>query len=217
TPSFKKIDTLLKEWNLGLQDQRKLFLAISNLLKEQKSSAKENFKILTKLSGTGLVHAECIAKIRLMSLVDLASDESTQIPYSVVRDTLQIEDDEVETWVVKAITAKLIDCKIDQMNQVIIVSRCTNRVFGPSQWLALRTKLTNWRGNIANVITTIQADKVKKEGTHLMQESYLTQSYLEYDLSKLVVHSPSSSTSDSSEFNSSLVGSTLNSLTSLLA
>nr|GEZ52782.1 eukaryotic translation initiation factor 3 subunit M-like [Tanacetum cinerariifolium] len=41
------------------------------------------------LESYGLVHAECIAKIRLMSLVDLASDESTQIPYSVVRDTLQ--------------------------------------------------------------------------------------------------------------------------------
>jgi translation initiation factor 3 subunit M len=37
---------------------------------------------------------------------------------------LQINDDEVELWVVKAITVKLIDCKMDQMNQVVIV-RCT--------------------------------------------------------------------------------------------
>ena len=37
--------------------------------------------------------------------------------------SLQIADDEVEGWVVKAITAKLLDCKIDQMNQIIIV-RC---------------------------------------------------------------------------------------------
>ena len=34
---------------------------------------------------------------------------------------LQINDDEVELWVVKAITAKLLDCKMDQMNQVVIV------------------------------------------------------------------------------------------------
>lgn len=34
---------------------------------------------------------------------------------------LQINDDEVELWVVKAITAKLIDCKMDQMNQVVVV------------------------------------------------------------------------------------------------
>lgn len=34
---------------------------------------------------------------------------------------LQINDDEVELWVVKAITSKLIDCKMDQMNEVVIV------------------------------------------------------------------------------------------------
>lgn len=249
-PSFKKIDTLLKEWNLGLKDQRELFLAISNILKEHKSSAKENLKFLTKYLATfsgeeahamdeakeeaaytiiefvkapdmfqcdllempavaqlekdakyalvyqllkifltqrldqyldfhtansallksyGLVHEDCIAKMRLISMVDLASDESGQIPYSLIKDTLQIEDDEVEPWVVKAITAKLIDCKIDQMNQVIKVSRYTERVFGPPQWQALRSKLTTWRGNIANVITTIQANKATEEGNRSMQ------------------------------------------------
>ncbi|KAI3781227.1 hypothetical protein L2E82_11236 [Cichorium intybus] len=154
-PSFKKIDTLLKEWNLELQDQRQLFLAISNILKEHKS--------------LGLVHEDCMTKMRLMTIVDLASNESGIISYLSIKNTLQIEDDDVEPWVVKAITAKLIDCKIDQMNQVIIVSQYSERVFGVSQWEALRTKLTSWRGNIANVITTIQANKVTEEGTQSMQ------------------------------------------------
>lgn len=34
---------------------------------------------------------------------------------------LQINNDEVELWVVKAITARLINCKMDQMNQVVLV------------------------------------------------------------------------------------------------
>ncbi|KAJ0798386.1 putative proteasome component (PCI) domain, winged helix DNA-binding domain superfamily [Helianthus annuus] len=245
-PSFRKIDSLLKEWDLGVQDQRELFLAISNIFKEHKSSPKETLKFLTKylaafsgedshvleeakeeaaraiiefvkapdvfqhdllempavaqlekdnkyasvyqllkifqtqrldayldfyttnsalLQSYGLVHEECIAKMRLMSIVDLASNESGRIPYSSIKDTLQIEADDVETWVVKAITAKLIDCKMDQMNQVIRVSRYTERVFGHHQWQALREKLATWRGNIANVITTIQANKVTEEGT----------------------------------------------------
>lgn len=85
-------------------------------------------------------------------MVDLGSDECGQIPYALIKDTLRVEllslsflclqvlyftswltilvyvtlkinDDEVELWVVKAITAKLIDCKMDQMNQIVIV-RC---------------------------------------------------------------------------------------------
>ena len=35
-PSFKKVDSFLKEWNIGIVDQRKLFLTISNVLKENK-------------------------------------------------------------------------------------------------------------------------------------------------------------------------------------
>lgn len=35
---------------------------------------------------------------------------------------VQINDDDVELWVVKAITSKLIDSKMDQMNQVIVVT-----------------------------------------------------------------------------------------------
>ncbi|KAF2299302.1 hypothetical protein GH714_031421 [Hevea brasiliensis] len=208
-PSFKKIDSFLKEWNLEVKDQRDLFLGISNVLRESKSSGKDSFKFLTKYLATfsgedayamgeakeeavrtiiefvkapdmfqcdlldmpavgqlekdakyalvyqllkifltqrldaylefqaansallksyGLVHEDCIAKMRLMSLVDLASDGSDN-------------DDEVELWVVKAITAKLINCKMDQMSQVVLVSSCAERVFGQHQWLALRLKL----------------------------------------------------------------------------
>jgi translation initiation factor 3 subunit M len=35
-PSFKKIDSFLKEWKIGVAEQRELFLTISNVLKENK-------------------------------------------------------------------------------------------------------------------------------------------------------------------------------------
>lgn len=39
----------------------------------------------------GLVHEDCIAKMRLMSLVDLGSAESGRIPYSVIKDVLRVK------------------------------------------------------------------------------------------------------------------------------
>ena len=42
------------------------------------------------MMSSGLVHEECIAKMRLMSLVDLGSDGSGQIPYELIRDTLRV-------------------------------------------------------------------------------------------------------------------------------
>ncbi|OIV90210.1 hypothetical protein TanjilG_01406 [Lupinus angustifolius] len=249
-PSFKKIDSFLKDWKIGIPEQRELFLTISNILKDNKSMAKDYFKFLTNYLATfngedahvlekakegavraivefvkavdifqcdlldipavgqlekdaeysllykllkifltqrldayleyysansallksyGLVHEECVAKMRLISLVDLSSDGSAQIPYELIKDTLQINDDEVELWVVKAITAKLIVCKMDQMNQVVIVSHHTDRVFSQHQWQTLRTKLVTWRGNIANVISTIEANKISEDGSQAAQ------------------------------------------------
>lgn len=38
----------------------------------------------------GLLHEDCIAKMRLLTLVALGMTESSQIPYSMIRDTLQV-------------------------------------------------------------------------------------------------------------------------------
>ncbi|XP_043717378.1 eukaryotic translation initiation factor 3 subunit M-like isoform X2 [Telopea speciosissima] len=248
-PSFRKMDSFLKEWNIGNLDQRELFLIISNILKEHKSSAKDSFYFLTKylvtfsgedaymmseakgkavraivefvkapdmfqsdlldmlavgqlekddkyalvyqllkifltqrldayldfhaanstlLKSYGLVHEDCITKMRLMTLADLGTDYG-EIPYALIKDTLRVNDDEVELWVVKAINTKLLDCKMDQINQVVIVNLCMECVFGLHQWLALRSKLATWRGSIANVLNTIQANKVTEEGAQAAQ------------------------------------------------
>ncbi|KAK9075903.1 hypothetical protein SSX86_004233 [Deinandra increscens subsp. villosa] len=105
----------------------------------------------------------------------------------------QIEDEQVEPWVVKAITAKLVDCKIDQMNKVIRMSHCTERVFGLLQWQALREKLATWRVYIwwvsvcdvelyeeLKVLKIIEATNIllEKEGPSaglLRQATYTTQ------------------------------------------
>ncbi|KAK8969503.1 hypothetical protein KSP40_PGU019508 [Platanthera guangdongensis] len=255
-PSFKMMNQFLQEWNIGNDEQRDLFLTISNILRDNKSTSKELFTFLSKylttfsleealttneekeeavhaiiefvkspdmfhcdlpdmpaiaqlqndekyalayqlleifltkrldsyidfysansnfLKSYGLVHEDCITKMRLMSLIDLSCNESGEIPYSQVKEVLRIKDDEVEYWVVKAIMSKVLDCKIDQLNQLVIVSRRTERIFGLSQWQALRSKLAVWRGNIAGVISTIQSSKLADyEGAQSMQQGILT-------------------------------------------
>ncbi|KAL0717783.1 hypothetical protein Bca4012_067105 [Brassica carinata] len=235
-PSFKKIDNFLKEWSIDTKDQRQLFLAIANVLRENKSLVKESLNFLTKYLATfsnedaldeakeeavraviefvkasnifqcdlldlpavaqlekdakyapvylllkifltqrlnaylefqaanaeclqsyGLVDEDCVTKMRLLSLVDLASDESGKIPYASIKDTLQVKEEEVELWIVKAITAKLIDCKMDQMNQVVIV-----RQVASIETLLLEDMSYD---NIGNVISTIESNKVTEEGS----------------------------------------------------
>lgn len=41
--------------------------------------------------GVGLVHEDCIAKMRLLSLVDLGSNDSARIPYALIKDALRVD------------------------------------------------------------------------------------------------------------------------------
>jgi len=45
-PSFKKIDNFLKDWKIGIPEQRELFLAISNILKENKRCSRSKFLLI---------------------------------------------------------------------------------------------------------------------------------------------------------------------------
>ena len=42
-PSLKKIDSFLREWNIGIIEQRELFLAISDVLKGSKRYHRMNY------------------------------------------------------------------------------------------------------------------------------------------------------------------------------
>jgi len=116
------------------------------------------------LKSYGLGHEECITKMRLMSLVGLATTGSNEVSYALIRDTLKVGDDEVEYWIVRAIAAKLLEAKMDQLRQVVIIGRCTERVFGPAQWQELRRKLAVWKENINNVSRIIATAKAQQGG-----------------------------------------------------
>ncbi|CAM6014166.1 unnamed protein product [Sphagnum balticum] len=116
------------------------------------------------LKNYGLVHEECITKMRLMSLTGLASKGSGEITYAVVQEALKITDDEVEYWIVRAIGLKLLEAKMDQLRQVVIISRCIERVFGLAQWRDLLGKLTSWKDNVNNVSRSIANAKASQNG-----------------------------------------------------
>lgn len=240
-PAIKKVEVWVKEWGVGVEESRALYLAVANLCGGQPSASKEYFHFLMKYLSTfestelcsekvrrevaratlefisspdvfqcdtldlatvqklqgdpvtgpafvllalmltgklsdyltynaenpkvvpsmNLSHDNIVSKMRLMSLTALASESQTgEIPYALVKDTLQIEEDEVEAWIVKAISLKLLEAKIDQLREVVVFSRCTRRVFGDAQWLELQAKLGQWKVNLGSVCKMLHNTRV---------------------------------------------------------
>lgn len=107
------------------------------------------------VSGLGLDADECMAKMRMMGLSTLG--KKGEVTYAEIKEALQCEDGEVEEWVVRAVGASVIDAKMDQINQRVVFTRCTDRTFSGAEWKELSSKIATWRGQIERLQQTLSA------------------------------------------------------------
>mmetsp|Transcript_24564 Transcript_24564/g.66988 ORF Transcript_24564/g.66988 Transcript_24564/m.66988 type:complete len:424 (+) Transcript_24564:62-1333(+) len=101
------------------------------------------------LEQVGVSGEAALTKARLVALLALCSGGSCkEVPFSRIQSALDIPANAVESWIVRAIGAKLIEGKIDQVQDMVVVSRCTQRTFGAPEWAALRSQLAAWRESL---------------------------------------------------------------------
>ena len=55
-----------------------------------------------------------------------------------------------------AISAGLIDARMDQQSKTVTVTRCAQREFAPAQWRQLKDRLDAWSGNVAAMLKSIE-------------------------------------------------------------
>jgi len=110
------------------------------------------------LQSAGLAEAHCLHKMRLLSLASLGA-ESNEVPYALIAQTLQISEDDVEMWIIDAVSAKLLEAKLNQVKRVANVSFCVQRVFTDPLWKQLSTKLNKWKTSIHHIHQIVQQTK----------------------------------------------------------
>lgn len=89
--------------------------------------------------------------MRLLSLCSL-STEHEEIPYDAIASTLQVDQSDVENWVIAAVSSGLLEAKMDQLQHVVMVERCVVRRFGIEQWKILQDRLNLWKKNVKSVL-----------------------------------------------------------------
>lgn len=128
-----------------------------------------NFKaaaVPAALEAAGVTLDTALSKARLVALLALCSStHSQEVSFSALRTALDVGPEAVESWVVKAIGIKLLEAKIDQVREVVVVSRCTQRMFGPSEWSTLETQLASWRDALKGAQQMLIAHKSSAAAT----------------------------------------------------
>merc|ERR1711879_831843 len=102
---------------------------------------------------------DAMAKMRLLTLATKVHGKS-EITLKEVADALEENEDNVERWVVRALS----EGGIDQLNHKVLVKSAFQREFGKAEWAFLDSKLTQWTDNLENVIKFIGEQKQLREG-----------------------------------------------------
>lgn len=106
--------------------------------------------------------AELAATMRLFTLCSQPTGYD-EISYAAVAKSLDISEDEVEQWVVRAITANLVTAKIDQLRRTVVIQRALQRSFGAEQWQDVDAKLQLYKKNVGALLQTIRSARQAQE------------------------------------------------------
>jgi len=105
-----------------------------------------------------IVYDDAMAKMRLLTLATLAHGRP-EMSLKEIAGALEEKEDNVEHWVVKAISEGVVDGRIDQLSSKLLVKSSYQRKFGKDEWSFLDSKLTQWIDNLENVIKFIGDQK----------------------------------------------------------
>jgi len=71
--------------------------------------------------------------------------------------------DDVELWLIDIIRAGLVEGKLSQARQELLVHRTTYRTFGRAEWEELDARLEDWKVALENVLASDQIAALKEQ------------------------------------------------------
>jgi len=105
----------------------------------------------------GLVHQNNLRKLRTLTFCSLGLN-ADKLTFAVLKDKLMLTDaSAIESAVIDAVTSGLVEAKIDQENELIIIQRVTHRSFDNSDWKSIHEKLISWQANVSHVLGTLHS------------------------------------------------------------
>ena len=79
-----------------------------------------------------------------------------EITFEEIQSSIQINEEEVEEFLIDVIKTKLVRAKLAQDDGIVYVSSTMHRTFGTEEWHQLLQLLIQWKGNIKTVKDQMQ-------------------------------------------------------------
>jgi len=142
--AIKAVDVINFEELLDLQAIKQLSGANEEVLKllnlftttDAKGFEAQINKFAKLMKEEGLTKEELIVKKSYVQICSLSTDV-TNFAYSDLAKLLNIDEDEIENWAIDAIQNKIIDAKIDQQKEEIVIKSHMLRELKKKEWQSI--------------------------------------------------------------------------------
>ncbi|KAJ8299307.1 hypothetical protein KUTeg_023367 [Tegillarca granosa] len=124
-----------------------LTIFVSQKLTAYQQFYKNNTDFVNSL---GLSHDQNLSKMRLLTFMQMAENKK-EIEFDKIHSEMQLEENEIEDFIIDVLRTKAVRAKIDQMQKKVLINSTIHRTFGKSQWQMLRQHLLQWRDNLQTV------------------------------------------------------------------
>jgi translation initiation factor 3 subunit M len=102
-----------------------------------------------------------------MALIAVASRAAGgAVALSEVQAALDIPEDQVQPWIVRAIGKRLIEGKIDQVAGTVTATRCLRRAFSSNDWAALAQRLKGLGSGLSAIAERLGAQQQGAQQQH---------------------------------------------------
>jgi hypothetical protein len=117
----------------------------------------------SKYTKSDIDESKAERKIRLLTLATLSNTPSRTLSYTKIASSLDISQEDVELWLIDVIRAGLVEGKLSQARQELLVHRTTYRTFGKAEWEDLYSRLEDWKVALEGVLASDQVAALREQ------------------------------------------------------
>lgn len=168
-PNLYRFDTLLelsavKRLDVGGDQEMKLLFELLNIFVKDDLDVFMAFveKNASLLEKRGIEKGVAVDKMRLLTFASQGID-SQDLSYEAIASALHVELDDVEGWIIRAISSGLVDAKINQIKSSVAVYRSTQRMFTREEWQPLSERINIWKANIGELLEQLRETRTDSQ------------------------------------------------------
>jgi len=107
------------------------------------------------VNGLGLSNEENLHKMRLLTFMQMAENQK-EIEFEMIQKNMKMNPEEVEDFIIDVVRSNTVQCKMDQLQQRVVINSTTHRTFARPQWQMLREKFIKWHENLTVIRNCLQ-------------------------------------------------------------